>query len=157
MRIAISTILDAPVAQAWAAAQKPALFEHVSAPMVGFRPKDPASLPAVWHEGRFLVTMLLGGLLPIGDQWIVIEFEEVDDTAGRYVVRDNGHSASIRRWDHRLTLQARPDGRTDYSDVLELEAGLTTAFVWLFAQVFYRHRQKRLRALAARGFEELGA
>lgn len=157
MRIALSTILDAPVDQAWAAARTPALFRHVSAPMIGFRPKDPATLPAIWHEGRFLVTMLLGGVLPIGDQWIVIEFAEADESAGRYVLRDNGHSASIRRWDHRLTLQARPDGRTDYSDVLDLEAGWTTPVVWLFAQAFYRHRQKRLRALAARGFAGLGA
>lgn len=156
MKVSLHTILDAPVAQCWAAAQKPALFVHISAPVVGFRPKDPPVLPGTWSEGRYLVTMLLFGVLPIGEQWIVIEFAEVDDAAGRYVVRDNGHSASIKRWDHRLTMQARPDGRTDYSDVLDIQAGLTTPFVWLFAQAFYRHRQKRLRALAARGFVDLG-
>lgn len=153
MRVAISTVLKTPVAEAWTAARKPALFDYVSAPMVRFRPKEP--LPDVWREGRFLVTLLLFGVLPIGEQWIVIEFEHIDDAAGRYVLRDNGHSASIRRWDHRLTLQARPDGRTDYSDVLELEAGLTTPVVWAFAQIFYRHRQRRLRRLAARGFADL--
>lgn len=153
MRISLSTVLDAPVSQIWAAAQKSALFEHVSAPVVRFRAKEP--LPEVWREGRYLVTMLLFGVLPIGDQWIVIELPQPDEAAGEYVVRDNGHSASIRRWDHRLILRARPDGRTDYSDVLDLEAGLTTPFVWLFAQVFYRHRQKRLRALAARGFADM--
>ena len=28
-------------------------------------------------------------------------------------------------------------------------------FVWMFAQVFYRHRQRRLRALARGGFKNV--
>jgi len=65
-------------------------------------------------------------------------------------LRDNGYSALITTWDHWITVE--PDGErgTRYRDEVEVKAGLLTPFVWLFAQVFYRHRQRRWRALARR-------
>jgi len=33
-----------------------------------------------------------------------------------------------------------------------IEAGILTPFVWLFARLFYAHRQRRWAALAAKGF-----
>jgi hypothetical protein len=37
-------------------------------------------------------------------------------------------------------------------DTVEVRAGVLTPFIWLFAQLFYRHRQRRWRALVARRF-----
>src|SRR5207302_1640781 len=42
------------------------------------------------------------------------------------------------------------DGQTLYSDEILIETGWVTAFVWLFAQWFYRHRQRRWRRVARR-------
>jgi hypothetical protein len=36
------------------------------------------------------------------------------------------------------------------SDEIEIEAGWLTFFVWLFAQWFYRHRQRKWRNVARR-------
>ncbi len=43
-------------------------------------------------------------------------------------------------------------GGTLYRDRVEIDAGLLTPVVAALARVFYRHRQGRWRALAARGF-----
>ena len=57
-----------------------------------------------------------------------------------------------------IEVAPRADGRTDYRDTVEIHAGLGTLPAWLFAQLFYRHRQRRWRALAARDFDyETGA
>lgn len=151
MKLAIDTVLDAPAAEVWTALQTTALLQHVSAPLITFAPKDPPAFPEIWPEGPHLVGIRLFGVLPIGDQWIVIEQEEADPGAGRWRLRDNGRSALIRRWDHRITLTDRGDGTSRYRDALDLDAGLLTPLVWLFAQVFYRHRQRRWRALVRAG------
>ena len=153
MKVAISTVLAAPAQRIWQAAQTTALLHYVSGPMVTFHPKAP--LPERWADGRYLVGMRLFGVLPIGEQWIVIEHVEVDERGGRYVLRDNGYSGMIRRWDHHITLSARADGRSDYRDSLDLDAGPLTPFVWLFAQAFYRHRQSRWRRLVSEDFAPL--
>jgi len=34
-----------------------------------------------------------------------------------------------------------------YTDEIEIQAGWLTPGIWLFAQLFYRHRQRRWKAL----------
>ncbi len=56
----------------------------------------------------------------------------------------------VRRWDHLVRVRPEGDGHTRYSDEIEIEAGLLTPIVWLFAEVFYRHRQRRWKRLIRR-------
>jgi hypothetical protein len=56
----------------------------------------------------------------------------------------------VRRWDHRIRVQEISDCRAHYSDEIEIDAGILTPVVWLFAAGFYRHRQRRWRAIARR-------
>ena len=63
----------------------------------------------------------------------------------------------VERWDHLITIAPDGPSRTRYRDTVDIEAGLLTPFVWLFAQFFYRHRQRRWRALAQTGFRALPA
>jgi hypothetical protein len=73
------------------------------------------------------------------------------------------NDALIRKWDHRLSVQAAPNGQTVYADRIDLEAGPLTPVVGLLAQWFYRHRHRRwqrvarqLRGPAARRFRGSG-
>jgi hypothetical protein len=61
----------------------------------------------------------------------------------------------VRRWDHRIALQPLSEHRCRYVDEIEIEAGALTAFVWAFAQLFYRYRQMRWRRLIARAKSHL--
>lgn len=154
MRVEISTVLNCPAAEAWRAVSEVRLLLHVSAPLLTFKPIDPPELPEVWEGGRFLVSMRLLGVLPMGRQWIVPRVEMEDSTPGgmEFRMRDNGTGRLAKRWDHLITMRELPGDRTFYQDRVEVGAGVLTPLVWAFAQAFYRHRQRRWRALVRRGF-----
>jgi hypothetical protein len=155
MLIAHTTILNCTPERAWAEVQTTRLLAYVAHPLVRFVPVDPPALPAVWNEGRYLVALRLFGWLPFGTQWIVTSILLADATSEQeyYVLRDNGHSDLIATWDHLICMRATADGRTHYTDLVEVRAGLLTPLIWLYATIFYRHRQARWRRLVAHDFD----
>lgn len=56
-----------------------------------------------------------------------------------------------------MTLKKIDEETTLYSDEVEVQAGLLTIFVWVFAWFFYKHRQKRWAQLVANNFRQLNA
>jgi hypothetical protein len=153
MKLTVRTILDAPASRIWQEVHKPGLLLHITAPLVIFRSIDPPTMPKEWRDGRYHVAMRFFGFLPIGKQWIVTSTPNPEDHAkGVYRIRDNGEGQLAKTWDHLITIAARPDGRADYVDEVEVKAGVLTLGVWLFANLFYRHRQARWRALVKRDF-----
>jgi len=143
-----SLLLPTPLARCLAAVKSPSLLQRVAHPLVRFTPADQAAWPTEWLTGAFRVRLYLLGWLPMGIQTIDISFLEQTDVLAR--MRDNGHSALIARWDHRITLEA-VGSATRYTDEVIVEAGWRTAFVWLFAQLFFWHRQRQLHRLALSG------
>ncbi|CAB4573801.1 MAG: hypothetical protein F2555_04450 [Actinobacteria bacterium] len=153
MKVVVTTILDAPVERIWAEVKTPRLLDHVAAPLITFDLIDPATMPAHWGDGRYLVSMQFLGLIPIGRQWIVTSTPQPEDqTRGVFRIRDNGIGDIAKVWDHLIVIEARTDGRTAYRDEVEVKAGVLTLGVWLFAHWFYRHRQARWRRLVRQGF-----
>ena len=153
MRVHLSTPLNAPPDWVAAQLQSTAVFRHITAPLVRFHRPGGAPWPAHWSPGDLRVQMWLLGLLPMGPQTVRISIEAPAQAGGWPTLRDNGEGALMRRWDHRITLQALPDGRTLYTDDIEVVARhlpwLMTPLSAAFAQLFYRHRQRRWRQLAA--------
>jgi ligand-binding SRPBCC domain-containing protein len=156
MKVELSTTLQAPADQVWRWVQRPALLNWVAVPLVRFRAIQPTTLPEVWADGEVRVSMLLFGVLPIGSQVIRVHREEEQDGAqpARYLV-DMGEGDLVKTWHHRIRVVPERAGTTHYTDSVVVEAGPLTLFVWMFAQVFYRHRQRRLRALARGGFKNV--
>lgn len=149
MRVHLTTTLDCDLEQAVAHVMTPRLLCHVARPWVRFVPEPGHPFPPTWQEGTHWVRLRLLGCVPLGRQAIVISMPPLP---GGFALRDNGHSALIRRWDHLITIEALADGRVRYGDRVDIQAGWLTPLVWLFAQGFYRHRQRRWKKLAATGF-----
>jgi ligand-binding SRPBCC domain-containing protein len=153
MMVDVSTRLEAPIERVWDEVQTTRLLVHVTSPLVRFTPLEPAAFPERWSEGRYRVRMKLFGVLPAGSQVIAISKSETrEGDERRFMIRDNGSGDLAKTWDHVITLRELPGGTTWYQDRIEVKAGLLTLFVWLFAQAFYRHRQRRWRRLVERGF-----
>lgn len=131
----------------------PRLMVHVAAPVVQFRFIDPPNLPSSWKERSYDVGLRLFGRFPLGRQTIRISV--VSWTPERVEMRDNGSSARIARWDHHILLAPCGNGCT-YTDALDIDAGVLTPLVWLFAWFFFGHRQRRLKRLAKSGFHFCG-
>ncbi len=141
MRLSVSTVLTAPVERVWSLLETPDLLAHVARPLVTFEPLDPPALPERWVDGPYRVRMRVFGVVPI-EHTIVIS----RDDAARSI-RDNGHGRLVPTWDHLITIAPLEGAATRYTDRLEVRAGALTPFVWAFAWLFYRHRQRRWRRL----------
>jgi hypothetical protein len=154
MRIKRSTTLNVSAEQAWAEVCTTQLLHYVAAPLLTFKAIDPPDLPNKWQERRYLVKLRLFGLLPIGTQWIVITCDNFKSTfgTGRYHLRDDGTGTLAKRWDHRIFIEALTGTRCRYTDIVDIEAGVLTPMIWILAQMFYWHRQRRWHQLTASGF-----
>ena len=150
-RIEVTSVLHAPLSEIWEHVNTTRLLDYVARGWIAFRPIDPPVFPARWEEREYLVAMSLRGVLPIGRQVIGIERPAPAD--GKLFVRDNGRSASIRSWDHLITIEPAGEGATRYTDRLDLDAGPLTAALTVFARSFYAHRQRRWARLVASGFD----
>ncbi|GGY42349.1 hypothetical protein [Parvularcula lutaonensis] len=147
--VVLSTYLDASADEVWEHATKPRVLHYVASPMIAFEAINPPAFPERWETGDYLCAMKLAGVLPIGQQVIGISYPPAE--GGKRFLRDDGHSASIKRWDHWVTIEPEGEG-TRYEDRLTLDAGWRTPVVAAFARSFYSHRQARWRELVASGF-----
>jgi hypothetical protein len=114
---------------------------------------QPKQWPERWQHGQYLVRLRLLGLIPAGEQVIRIEEPERELPPGHYGIRDRGWGSLAHTWDHEIMVAPLGDGRTRYTDRVVVRAGLLTPLVAVFAHALYRHRQRRLRQLAQKGFD----
>jgi hypothetical protein len=149
MKVDLSTTIALPAETVWEEVQTAALLMHIAWPLVRFAPVGSEPLDSFTPGGRYQARLWLFGFLPFGTQWMVISVHEPDSGNWPKRLRDNGHSLIIRTWDHWITITPNPDGTTCYRDEVDVSAGILTPGVWAFAQLFYRHRQRRWRKLAA--------
>ena len=148
MKVVLSTKIDLPAETVWAEVQTARLLIHIAWPLLRFVPASTEPLDAFKPGGRYLVKLRLFGLLSFGTQWIVTSLHKPQQGEWPKRLRDEGYGAIIRKWDHWITIAPNLDGSSNYQDKIEISAGILTPFVWAFAQLFYRHRQRRWRGLA---------
>lgn len=155
MKLKLSTRLNCAPRTAWLYVLSPALLEYVAYPLMRFKSVDTPHFPEPWTQGDFKSRLRLLGFVPLGEQTIGIRINETRQVENTfYELLDDGHSKFIPTWRHRITLEAK-EGQTIYTDELELRAEFLTPFVWMFAFVFYHHRQRRWRKLVTENFAPL--
>ncbi|RIK54188.1 MAG: hypothetical protein DCC57_07105 [Chloroflexi bacterium] len=152
MRFTLATCLPSPAEQVWAEVQTSRLMVTIIKPWVYFAPLDPPVLPAVWTPGAYRGRMSLWGVIPFGEHTIRISFPKID-RPDEYQVLDNGGGQIVARWDHRIIIRRLDHGHTLYVDQVDIAAGWLTPLVWLYAQGYYRYRQRRWRRLIRARFD----
>lgn len=157
MRLRLAVLLPCPPGRAVAELARTQWLNRLDAPVLRFEPRDPSTFPERWRPGEYRVGLRLGGRLPLGEHTLdvrrVLDAGEALGAGPTEIWHDAGHSALVRTWDHRVVLED-VQGRTRCTDVVEIRAGLLTLPAWLFAQVLYRVRGRRLLRLATRGFAD---
>lgn len=140
MTARITTTLPCTAAELWRHIADTRSLVHVCRPVLGFVRADGRELSGPWEVGlpyelklRFLM------VVPMGRH--VIRLETVDPGRNLIISRENGLLARV--WNHTITFEEVSPGRLRYTDEIEIRAGLLTPAIWLFAQLFYRHRQRR--------------
>jgi len=138
-----STSLDASADAVWAAVKTPAAFRRVTRRLL--------AMPAIrrrrdeWREGETVVGwVFLFGLLPFSRHHLHIV--SIDESTRTLSSREFG--GLITTWNHDIEV-VRIDAVTcRYRDRIEIDAGIMTPVIVLYARWFYRMRQRRWRALA---------
>lgn len=153
MLLTLTTRFACPAERCFDEVQTPRLLMHIAKPIVHFTPVNPPQLPLRWEERDYEVAIHLLGFFPLGRQMVRISGQDHSARDGRFSVelRDNGSGTLMSRWDHRIFIRSAEDG-CDYTDQVDIRAGLLTPFVWLFALGLYAHRQRRWRQLVQRNF-----
>jgi hypothetical protein len=148
MRAFVQSTLPCAADQAWDRVQTLSLLREVCWPLITLRPgAGESAIPERWESGAtVLLRPRLLGMIPIGTR--VLHWERIDFAAREMQTRE--YDPLIRRWDHRIHVEPTGPSSCRYTDDVEINAGVLTFPVWLFAQVFYRHRQRRWKRVARR-------
>ena len=116
--------------------QKLATLQYIAAPYAMFDPIGDAA--AVWTAGSTAsYRFRLFGVIPFGTHTIRILRFSQDGVSSR---EGNEH---VPVWNHEIRLKVLDEMRTEYTDTVEIYAGWKTFFVWLWANAFYAHRQRK--------------
>jgi hypothetical protein len=119
-------------------------LQYIARPYASFVPADKER--EQWQEGETMSFRLrLFCCIPFGTHTIrVIRFRK----DGIVTAEGNEH---VPVWNHRISLKELPRQKCEYTDHVEIDAGMKTNIVWLWALCFYRHRQKKWIRLLAKG------
>ncbi len=142
MRVKITTTLWTDKDNLWAEIEKVSSLLYVASPIIIFKPQKGCSLPERWQTGiEYCFNLLLLGFIPLGRHYITLV--KIDRNTN--IIKSHEHSRIINLWVHTITIKENSTDDIDYTDEVEIDAGVFTLPVWLFSHLFYRYRQYRWR------------
>lgn len=113
-------------------------LQYIAYPYATFSPIDGID-NMLWEPGSTSsFRFCLFGIVPFGTHTIHVIRFSIED--GIYTQERNEH---VPVWNHEIILEDMPDNRCIYTDKVDIDAGWKTIFVWLWANCFYAHRQKK--------------
>jgi len=143
MKVSISTTLKISAEDAWDLVKQSNTLHFVTRGLMGFKPIGPA-LPYQWIEDKTeTLRIMLFGFIPAWKHQI--RFKEISDSQMKMLTHESG--GLINTWNHLISIKTIDDSSCKYTDEVEIKAGIFTPFIWAYANLFYRYRQKRWQHL----------
>lgn len=140
----ISTRLACSEDELWPRIVEPASLQFVASPILSFVPEQGDRLPEGWQVGKpYPLKIYFLMFIPLGRH--TIKLVRIDKETNTIVSRESGRLAKV--WNHMIRFQEAGPGVLNYTDEIEIRAGWLTPAIWMFAHVFYRHRQRRWKTL----------
>lgn len=144
MTTRISTIFNCSEEELWQKIIEPTSLQYVASPILSFVPIQEGSLSGEWKVGTpYSLKLYFLKFIPLGQH--TIKLVKIDKETNTIVSQENGHLAKV--WNHIISFKEERPGVVSYTDEIEIRAGLLTPSIWLFSQLFYRHRQRRWKVL----------
>lgn len=144
MKLDLKTTVRTDIETFWRKLKAPESLQFVASPLIHFRGIRSITLNEDWKEGEmYFLPMEYFGWIPAGVQ--AVTMARIDDATHTIVTDESGGVA--KKWIHTMILRSTGSGTVEYYDTLKIEAGIKTPFLWLFVQLFYRHRQRRWKKL----------
>lgn len=144
MIVRVSTELACSASELWQKICLPKSLQFVASPMLSFAPVELGALDGEWQVGRdYLLKIAFLHCIPLGHH--SIKLIKIDRQNNRISSREKGSLVAV--WNHEIFFTETSPNVVSYTDEIELQAGWLTLLVWAFAQLFYRHRQRRWKTL----------
>ena len=119
-------------------------LQTIAAPYDSFEPLGDGV--CTWEVGSTSTYCFrLFGCIPFGTHTIHIVRFDPDG------IRSHEGNEHVPVWNHDIKLRPLDQSRTEYTDRVEIHAGWKTPFVWLWAEAFYAHRQRKWVGLLRQG------
>ena len=128
----------------WEKIIEPKSLQFVASPVLSFKPLVMGELDGEWIIGKtYELKLYFLNILPLGLHRIKIV--TIDRESNIIVSNESGMLARV--WNHTIRFHQGEQGKLSYTDEIEIKAGWLTMAIWVFAHLFYRHRQKRWKIL----------
>jgi hypothetical protein len=138
MLVKISTVLKANKETIYEKLQQISTLQFICRPMARFTPLND---DLIWKRGKtFNLSLSIMGI-SFGTHTIKVEDFRIEKIA------TSESNKYVPVWKHNISLEQLDDMRTKYTDIVEIHAGIKTPFIWLWANLFYLHRQKKWELL----------
>jgi hypothetical protein len=139
MKATISTIIQTNATRMWQELQKIRSLMAVASPILVFKPQKGQRLPPTWEVGQnYALDLFAFHIFPLGKHYIYVK--QIDAQKGE--IYTNEHGSLTKIWNHRIQIEPLHESTLRYTDEIEIGAGILTPFIWAFAHIFYRHRQR---------------
>jgi hypothetical protein len=138
MIIKVTSIFPANRKVIFAKLQEIETLRYICAPLAQFTSLEKSQK---WQTGATFRFKLTACGLGFGVHTIKVKKFEIDR------ILTNEHNKNVPVWNHIILLEKHGENHTKYSDIVEVRAGWKTPFIWIWANVFYRHRQRKWREL----------
>lgn len=146
MIIKVSTVFDATTDMVWEKIVNPKVLQRISFPLLTFTPKSGTDFSQQWCvDSTHEVSLHLGGLIPLGSHSIRIT--KMNRIQNEIISKESGDLVKI--WNHNIRFTQK-GGCVEYCDEVEIKAGIMTLPICLFANLFYRHRQRKWKIILKR-------
>ena len=143
-----SSIFPASKEEVYCRLQKLKTLQYIAYPYATFEPVN-GEKELIWKEG--ITTSFyfrLFGMIPFGVHTIKVMRFGLDE--GIFTNETNTH---VPVWNHEIVLESVDENNTKYTDIVAIEAGWKTVFVYLWAICFYTHRQRKWKKLLEKKVE----
>ncbi len=136
--VKVSSIFPASKKRVFELLQGFEILSEIAYPYITFKPLN-GDNNLIWKVGEtFVFKAKLLGFIPFGTH--TIRVREFDYNTRIYTNESNTYVAV---WNHEIVLNEIDNEKTLYTDEVEIYAGWKTAFVYIWAKLFYKHRQRK--------------
>jgi hypothetical protein len=140
----ISALMACLEDELWQKILDPGSLQFVASPILSFRPVQKGSIAGDWQVGvPYQFNLYFLKFIPMGRH--TIQLVRIVKETRTIVSQESGILARV--WNHAICFREAAPGVVRYTDEIEIQAGWLTPGIWLFAQLFYRHRQRRWKVL----------
>ena len=143
IRITVSSQFPTNIDKVWNKIQDIETLRYIAKPKVKFNLIG--VLPSQWKAGDiYHFKTWMHGFIPIGKHTIKVISIERD----KGKIYTNEHNRIISIWNHLIIMQDINNSETDYTDIVDIYAGILTPFIAWWSIKYYKHRQKKWRSLS---------